>query len=336
MVLHIDNSSALVSHNRVTSNRGGGYASGIFIYNSDSAVVSHNYIRNNICVKAAGISCVHSSILLSNNVITNHTALNNTGLNWDNAGGLHLSTSSPTLRNNTIANNFARKGGGMHLTNDSNPPITNTIIYGNSSTSSTSDNQLFINYELSGPNLSYSNVEGGVIGFDMNGHFNSGITQNNLDTLSYFVNPTLGAGNNSAVPFVGWLLSINSSCINAGYPTGTFPTTDIAGNARVMNDRIDLGAFEIQRSLGLKDATSKNQINLFPNPASNQVTIVTPPDLAQTFQLKIVDLTSGLVLEQNQSNTEITKINVTEFTNGVYIAQFISADKLYSRPFIKQ
>jgi hypothetical protein len=151
----------------------------------------------------------------------------------------------------------------------------------------------------------------------MNGHFYSGTTQNKLNTLPYFVNLTLGAGNNSTVPFVGWLLSINSSYINAGYPTGTFPTTDIARNARVMNDRIDLGAFEIQRSLGLKDATSTNQINLFPNPASNQVTIVTPPDLAQTFQLKIVDLTRSLVLEQNQSNKGMTKIDVTEFMNGV-------------------
>lgn len=70
-----------------------------------------------------------------------------------------------------------------------------------------------------------------------------------------------------------YALSANSSCVNAGtldIPDYTFPSTDLAGNQRIYNGQIDIGAYEYQ---GLTNDGNENtkpqlQMSVYPNPAN--------------------------------------------------------------------
>jgi hypothetical protein len=70
-----------------------------------------------------GIYCGFSSPTISNNTIADNSAYS--------GGGIYCNFSSPTISNNTIADNFAySNGGGVYCTNSS-PTISNNAIVGN-------------------------------------------------------------------------------------------------------------------------------------------------------------------------------------------------------------
>jgi hypothetical protein len=75
-------------------------------------------------------------------------------------------------------------------------------------------------------------------------------------------------------------LSVNSPCIDAGTPDTTglnLPELDLAGNPRVFNDIIDMGAYEYQDTIGVVEPDYPLFIfDLFqnnPNPFSSRTTI---------------------------------------------------------------
>ncbi|MGA2502173.1 MAG: dockerin type I repeat-containing protein, partial [Tepidisphaeraceae bacterium] len=170
-------------------------------------------------------------------------------------GGLYNSVSSPTLTNCTFSGNAATVGGAIYayysapiLTNctlsgssalssggglynsGSNPKLTNCIIWG-------SGNSPIYN-SLSTPVITYSDIQGGY----------SGTGNINADPL-FVRNPSAGPDGiwGTADDDYGDLRLLSSSpAINAGsnaaIPTGV--TTDLAGNARVVNTTVDMGAYE--------------------------------------------------------------------------------------------
>lgn len=76
--------------------------------------------------------------------------------------------------------------------------------------------------------------------------------------------------NNGLYPYA---LSANSPCVNAGtldIPDYTFPTTDLAGNQRIYNGQIDIGAYEYQGLNSDDNEINKPplQISVYPNPAN--------------------------------------------------------------------
>lgn len=91
-----------------------------------SGIIKNNIIAENHC----GIDCFQSSALIIGNQISNNSA----------GGGIRISYgSSPTIKNNIIANNTAVYGGGVYCfrggtyEDESIPSIINNTIIGNSS-----------------------------------------------------------------------------------------------------------------------------------------------------------------------------------------------------------
>ena len=104
--------------NNILTKNGGG----IDCFNS-SAIIKNNIIAEN----GFGISCYESSPLIIGNRIS------------DNGGGIYiLCGSSPTIKNNIVANNTAAYGSGIYCSrggtycDESTPSIINNTIIGNS------------------------------------------------------------------------------------------------------------------------------------------------------------------------------------------------------------
>ncbi len=79
-------------------------------------------------------------------------------------------------------------------------------------------------------------------------------------------------------------LSDESPCIDAGtldlpnFVLAHLPNTDLAGNPRVVNGKIDMGAYEWNPTVDIKelpktDTDNKNKITVYPNPFGNKTTV---------------------------------------------------------------
>jgi predicted outer membrane repeat protein len=131
----------------------------------------------------------------------------------------------PTIVNCTFSGNFAlMDGGGIYDRRQANPILINCILWGNSDSSGTDESAQIQKSDNGTPVVNYCCVQGwtGILG---------GLGNIGVDPI--FVHPTTG----------NYHLSPNSPCINAGDPDYVPEPgdTDIDGDPRVMDGRIDIG-----------------------------------------------------------------------------------------------
>ncbi len=197
------------------------------IYLSSAAPLLENCIisGNSAAYSGGGIyNYAASSPILVNVQLTGNAA-------YAAGGGIYNDASSPRLINATIAGNFSAslmEASGVHNTPLSIPEIHNSIVWGN----------LPADYSGNLDASSSYNLVGGLTG-------DAGWSADQL-----FVAPqhaTMSGG----VTYGNFALKEESPAINAGDPSTAsgwgglqMSPTDLAGNTRIQNGRIDLGAFE--------------------------------------------------------------------------------------------
>jgi len=196
-------------------------------------LIKNNNIQNNSAEIVGGFDIDESNPDIINNLIYNNSS-NTFG------GAVRYYGSNGSIINNTFLNNEAGTyGGAIYFRIDSDPIIYNTIFRDNSSSSG--GDQIYLLDTFADPDFYYCNIEGGNDGFEGpgSGVEYTGIYQNNIDVDPNF----LGTGD------YPYQLSDMSFCANAGTPDTTglnLPEFDLAGNPRIFNDRIDIGAYEYQ------------------------------------------------------------------------------------------
>jgi len=206
---------------------------------------------------SGGITFAYCNPIIVNCLITDNEA--NDWI-WGKGGGLWLGSGNSEIVNVTVSDNYASiSGGGIY--SSGNTSIINSIVYNNY------NNQIgtYPNAELA---ISYSDIQDGEAGIGGSGtiHWLEG----NIDSIPRFV---------GGDPFSYELLS-GSPCIDAGTPDTTglnLPPTDLAGNPRIYNGRIDIGAYEWQgQGIDEPDTLFINKLYLFqnkPNPFISSTTI---------------------------------------------------------------
>ena len=226
-------SSALITNSTIYGNEESG------IKSNASGVIVHNcMIKNN---KGEGISNWYSPfgsiVSLTNNIISGNNGhgiystiepysdceieINN---NWiygngadDSGDGIHISNTyriDAVIRNNTVVDN---SDYGIHSDYATDINVSNCIVWGNGNGSLHKDSEDF-------DNITYSCIEGGFAG---TGNINSDPCFYDADANDFH-------------------LDANSLCIDAGDPgfEADANETDIDGEERVVNERVDMGADE--------------------------------------------------------------------------------------------
>ena len=215
----------------------------ICFFGAGNILIANCIIRNNISLRGSGIYCGSSAYIINNTIVNNYAIYS--------GGGIYIYQCSPTITNNTICNNKAIAGGGIYIfCNLCSPTITNTIIYGNEANYG---NQ--IHAEVVNLNFYNCNIEGGLADFYTHPIEPYPVNyENNIDSDPQFVSPSSGAGISYDSINADWSLQETSPCINAGTPDTTglnLPATDIAGNPRIYDCVIDIGAYEYQDSVNI-------------------------------------------------------------------------------------
>ncbi|MFI5378410.1 MAG: beta strand repeat-containing protein, partial [Tepidisphaerales bacterium] len=197
---------------------------GLFATGS-SPTVTNCAFRGNSANGGGGIyNAASASPTLANCTFTGNTASSS-------GGAMSSDSSNPTLINCTFSGNYAStSGAALYNTSSSSPKLTNCIIWG-------SGNSPIIN-NSSTPTIGNSDVQGGYDGY-------GNIAANPLFVRSPWTGPD-GLAGTADDDYGDLRLQPGSPALdigaNAAVPAGV--TTDLAGNARIQNGRVDLGAYE--------------------------------------------------------------------------------------------
>ncbi len=205
---------------------------------------SHNTFHNNSIFTWAGngvvIEAGNAEVTIINDLAVNNTTAN--GPVYDFSSCFASITNSTIVNNKNTNSNFA---GGIGLTR-TELIITNSILYGNRAGSSHAS--IFMFEENTDPDLYNCLIEDGESGIRTYSGFSfTGEFVNCLDQKPHFINPTVLPGSGEDATGTNWQLLDISPAINAGAQDTSglgLPAFDIAGNPRISNEQVDMGAFE--------------------------------------------------------------------------------------------
>ena len=326
-------SAPLISNNIIINNtntndtyNGDGGGGGIFA--DGSATIIDNTISNNTSGgytgRGGGIYFYwNDNSTLINNTITN----NSTSGTVAGGGGIFcMWNCNPVFTNNTIANNSTTgDGGALHCYSSSNPVFRNCIFYGNTAGGDT--NQVYLYSEDSDPDFYYCDVQRGVAGFSLNGNFYTGHYENNIDNKPLFAWPSKGSGSGYNGATAGWGLLSPSPCINTGDPGGTYPATDKAGNPRVVNGIIDMGAYEYLYPVGITGTGDDQHAVVYPNPFSTSTVIRFAKDVSGCT-LQIGDVSGRILKSIRDISGDHVIIEKEDLGPGIYFYKLLSGNTL--------
>ncbi len=216
----------------------------------------------------------------------------------NDGGGIFIGPKTTcNIYNCTIVKNSANyNSGGIHITGYAN--IINCIIWDN--VSLRGENNLTATI---GTVLQYSNVDEDLPDFKN--------IKDNFRIKPEFIDPISS----------DFRLSQSSKLINKGRPNTSglmLPDYDLMGNARILNDTVDIGAYETTKEFVSKDEMFLTFDGLvYPIPALDQLIIETA---IEGVVLEIIDQ-NGRVINTRKLN-QITNINVSQIRSGCYILKF--------------
>jgi predicted outer membrane repeat protein len=212
------------------------------------------------------------------------------------AAALGVTSATPTILNCTFTDNTSATGGAaIEADTDSVLVIDNSIVYG--------DTPGEILADVSSTFVSFSDVQGGVSG-----------SEGDLNANPMFV----GAPSNVK-------LAAGSPVIDAGSPAAvpSTVTTDIAGNPRLVNGHVDMGAYEFVSSSAPQITSASSATFIVGAPGSFTVTSTGNPTL--TLSPTSV-LPSGVVFVDNGNGTATLSGTPAATTSGVYPLTIVAAN----------
>ena len=219
-------SSPTLTNCTFSRNTAGDFGGGMCNEYSSPTVIDCTFSYNTSGDKGGGMNNRYDS---SPTVINCIFSCNTT---YESGGGMANYRSSPRIVNSTFSGNYADTDGGGMYNHNSNPTLTNCIIWGN--LAGEARDQIW-----GGAVINYSCIQGGWSG------------QGNIGADPYFADPQNG----------DYHLLSGSGCIDTGNNTVVTVTTDLDGNARIVNGTVDMGAYEYQGARTIyvdADATGAN------------------------------------------------------------------------------
>jgi len=266
-VLCNNNCSPIFENVTIKNNLAESTESGVSLSNNCNPVFINSKITGNYTTfpdAISGICCkVESNPIFINTEIVNNITEAISGLATYSG---YSNFCDPILINCTICNNSDATDGTINQLDNTNVTLINCILR------NYSDDEIF--FSTSGDpdtvTISYTNIEDSIYGINTNNNGTIHWLEGNIDSLPQFV---------GGDPFSYELLP-GSPCIDAGTPDTTglnLPPYDLAGNPRIYNGRIDIGAYEWQgQGIDKPDTSFINKLYLFqnkPNPFSSSTTI---------------------------------------------------------------
>ena len=271
------------------------------------------FIRDDMNYSGGGISTIgqgpNSPILLTTLITNTLFAKNRTGYysGYSSNAVSVLYGSKIYLVNCTLSDNYSENpdGGNIGVIDNAQMDIYNSILYNDTPAEiyMFNTNEYITNYL----NIYHSLVDGG----EQNIQIPTGNNVLHYDTTNIDTDPLFYGG-----PDFPYNLSDESPCIDAGtldlpqFILDHMPDVDLAGNPRIFNGKIDMGAYEWNPTVGTGEHRISNtehrtpNLKVFPNPFSTTTYIA-----AQWKESSIVNIevynNAGLLVKTLQSGKQL-------------------------------
>lgn len=346
--IHALKSSIFVEHSNFKNNLSGsdnpeiwGYGGGMSFVSSDPTIRFCNFIDNVSTGTGGGIMFEYSNPEMINCIFTgNHSALGG-GLSFVRSqpdrtianilvynntaeffgGGISNITGSPILTNFTITGNYAAMGGGYYCNEEAHPKLFNSILWDNTSGDGFSNigSQIWIWNVSSAPSFYNCNIQFGydsIYGYDFISAY-----ENNIEADPLFSDPEMH----------DFSLQQFSPCINAGTSDTSglnLPAFDLAMNDRIIHDIIDMGAYEYDGPLNVKEIKiTEPLLYVSPNPVNHSSVVHYMGQNKGTVNFYLLNLQGSLIasFEHPMKNMGLHRfelhklINFNSLPSGVYV-----------------
>lgn len=219
----------------IAENSGGG----IFVEASSPTITSCTIAGNHAASMGGGVLCYgHATTTIRNSLIAGNTS------QGSGAGMLCTAESALILSNCTVADNrSASQAGGLSLIGGAADGV-NSVFWGNAAPQGPQISVLDGDTPSS-LGIAYSTVQGGVEDIEVDPNATVDVGQGVVDTDPLFVDAHGPDDDPNTWDDNDYHLAEASPCLNAGDPNGDHAgETDIDGQDRVFNGRVDIGADE--------------------------------------------------------------------------------------------
>ncbi len=315
-----------ITNHFLTSGYGVAEGGGIFIFRSSNIIIEDNLIEENYldCGDGAAITAWSSSNLL----LINNKICNNRSSNYSSELCIQSSTQGKMIGNLMYNNKYLNNRVRIELEGSQLDVINSTIISNNYYAIKCSNSTLKVfNSVLNNP---ADTVAGSQIILD-----NSilHIENSNLesDTAGVIFNSSSSCSFNDLISsdpmFSGlagspYSLSFYSPCIDKGSVDTTgfnLPVFDLAGEPRIENGRIDMGAYEYPYYLSVNKPVRNLVFTIIPNPVKNSFTILTDDYIKGELSYCVFNIHGQVVMNGSiQTDTQIQSNNLKP---GIYFIE---------------
>jgi hypothetical protein len=358
--VYLDSADISISHSSFSRNRCGlavapyGYGGAVCSDNSNPDIRWNVFDNNTSTGVGGGLAVRFKDCNLYNNIFTDNTSGLGGGFGFLHipeinyrisnnlvagnfaiyfGGGVANLVASPVYINNTIVYNQAMYGGGFYCKDSVSPDFYNTIIWGNDAAVG---DQGYLFEIYSKADFFNCDIEGGpaLFGGSGGGVAFSGAFEQCIDTIPGFMD-------SGEYPYS---LNETSPCIDMGSTDTTgfmLPETDLAGNPRICNDIIDMGAYE-WFTVGVKDDYGNDgRVKIWPNPFEDCVIVEIELKEEDQVLIEIFDITGRKVTEANfrepfcGKHQFIINVNDSESPGGVLILNIFLGNEVICKKLIK-
>src|SRR5690606_3565305 len=273
----------------------------------DTVSVSNSLFYKNLGSYGVGIRKAREGILYVTNctITENHTSGNGV------SGGIYISNGQGEvhIRNSILYGNT------------SYPYYNQNFYWSNTGLGSFGTQEVTIKNSIIGDSGGSSNWDADKFGIDLGG---------NLDIDPLFIDPENE----------NYRLNIGSPAINMGdnsffnatsTPDLSLFQKDLDGNNRIVDNVIDIGAYEFDETLlSVNDFNVINTIKIYPNPTSDYIYINI--ENSDIDSVKVYSMQGKEVLTTNTKN-----VNLSDLSSGIYIVMVRSIEgKTYSVKIVKE
>jgi len=294
-------SNPTITNCTITGNSAEIVGGGIYCRDSSTTITNCTIAGNSARNEGGGIYCRNSSTTITNCTIAGNSA-------EDKGGGIYCRDSSTTITNCTITGNSAEDEGGGIYCRYSSPTITNCILWANV------PDEIYISDSM--PVITYTNIQGDWVG------------KGNIDADPCFVEAgdwyrdENGTPNYPRDDFWVWTegdyhLRETSPCIDTGDPN-YLPEpneTDLDGNPRIVNSRVDMGAYEYIPPVEVELKLTPQMLNCDSHGNWLKAHVIMPEGIYP----EDIDVNTPAVAEPPGTESEFIEVN--EYSDGYFDVQ---------------
>lgn len=320
--VYVSGASPVFRRCHLTANNGAILASNLYSGGAVSVKLSSNarfencIFEQNISFREGGGIATFSPSDIINCLFSENNASVSGGAIFAGSGGIV----SSALHNCTFADNDSPQGTALASLNHT-LLLKNCILWKESPTNPGS----LIYLEASVPRnvfqTDYSDIQNGQQGIEKNPDAQFTWGQGNID-----LDPEFEPESHE--------LSWQSPCIETATPDTTglaLPEYDLAGNPRLVNERVDMGAYEYQLPVSIHNSKFiiQNYPRVFPVPADERLTVEAGPGFLNS-KLQIFSA-SGALMYAMEMPSQIIMINTSKWPAGLYLLRFFYENEMASQ-----